>query len=339
MARAFLCLLCFLPLVLWGQVTYEQALADGISRYEALDYEDAIKKFEAAHILAEAKGPIAIQEVDEWIIKAQEARFNALTRQLAISDSLRQAAISEKAKAEAARNRADIALKVSNQLLDQFYYHKGRYGFTVKQVLWQGKPRLFNVFITRNQGELDALFDEVIPFSLRDGFARVKYVKGVDPAGVDITERALLDTLGNLYDVATFPKYLGSRSQALVIDGTKSKQYAKLKKISHFLDVAPRVKIIIIHDTKLKQLTPTISSLDSLFYIDLHNNRLPEVPNTLTQISQLTHLNLAHNELTAMPTRMDLLSHLTYLNLTGNPIPQAEVERIRKLLPDCRVEF
>ncbi|MFN0015544.1 MAG: hypothetical protein ACKVU2_13440 [Saprospiraceae bacterium] len=46
------------------------------------------------------------------------------------------------------------------------------------------------------------------------------------------------------------------------------------------------------------------------------------------------------NDLTDLPAEIGELKKLTFLSLSGNPIPEAERERIRRLMPaGCKVYF
>jgi Leucine-rich repeat (LRR) protein len=73
------------------------------------------------------------------------------------------------------------------------------------------------------------------------------------------------------------------------------------------------------------------------FYLD--DNFLQELPVTINQMKGLRLLSLKHNRLTHLPADLSNLRGLRYLYLAGNPLPEAELQRLRKLLPNTAISF
>jgi Leucine-rich repeat (LRR) protein len=65
----------------------------------------------------------------------------------------------------------------------------------------------------------------------------------------------------------------------------------------------------------------------------------PSLPAGIVKLQNLTKLHLINNQLTTLPAEIGQLQQLGHLNLSKNPIPLAEQEKIRKLLPNCNIQF
>jgi Leucine-rich repeat (LRR) protein len=95
-----------------------------------------------------------------------------------------------------------------------------------------------------------------------------------------------------------------------------------------------------LNDNHLTSLPPELGQLSKLTYLNLDRNLLTALPVSLGRLSNLTWLRLNHNRLTALPADLSgLAQNLKTLYLMGNPIPDAERQRIQTALPKCRVIF
>ena len=123
-------------------------------------------------------------------------------------------------------------------------------------------------------------FPIALPFNESIGFAKVKQNESDN-------FYSLLDTLGNVYPLAT----------------------------------------------KLEHLKDTITALD------LSNNGIVELPSSLYQNIHLKILLLCDNKITTLNSDIKAMSNLILLNLKGNIISREEQEAIKKLLPNCEIQF
>ncbi|HRJ16967.1 MAG TPA: leucine-rich repeat domain-containing protein, partial [Saprospiraceae bacterium] len=89
----------------------------------------------------------------------------------------------------------------------------------------------------------------------------------------------------------------------------------------------------------LTQLPAEIGSLSHLTELYLYGNQLTSLPPEIGQLSELTLLNLDGNQFTELPESLSQLQYLRTLSLHRNPLPAAEVEKIRRALPNCIVLF
>ncbi len=101
----------------------------------------------------------------------------------------------------------------------------------------------------------------------------------------------------------------------------------------------------------LTELPETISQLTQLQTLDLSLNNLSSLPKGFSALRELKSLNLTHNKISQIPEVLTSLTNLQSLdfsndldpmyaqNETKNTVPVDEKERIRSLLPNCRISF
>jgi Leucine-rich repeat (LRR) protein len=94
-----------------------------------------------------------------------------------------------------------------------------------------------------------------------------------------------------------------------------------------------------LNNNKLTSLPVAIGNLPRLMYLNLSSNQLTDLPESIYNLTGLSYLNLSSNQLTDVSESLVNLIYLRFLNLQNNPIPPAEIERIRRLLPNCLVVF
>jgi Leucine-rich repeat (LRR) protein len=82
-----------------------------------------------------------------------------------------------------------------------------------------------------------------------------------------------------------------------------------------------------------------LKGLKKLESLDLGFNQLTTLPTQIGELKNLQSLDLYYNQLTTLPTQIGELKNLRYLDLENNPIPKEEQEKIRKLLPNCKIQF
>ncbi len=97
--------------------------------------------------------------------------------------------------------------------------------------------------------------------------------------------------------------------------------------------------LLYLDGNQLDSLPGQIGKLENLRGLGLLGNKLKSLPKEIGELGNLTMLDLGGNELKNLPLEIVKLKKLMDLNLYGNPIPQPEKEKIRKLLPNCRVLF
>lgn len=104
-------------------------------------------------------------------------------------------------------------------------------------------------------------------------------------------------------------------------------------------DGLPNLQGLLLYDNQFIELPEEIGRFRQLDLLQLENNRLSSLPKSIVQLKELRFLSLAFNRFMYLPFFIYELENLTDLDLTGNLIPQKELDRIQKHLPNCTVHF
>lgn len=89
----------------------------------------------------------------------------------------------------------------------------------------------------------------------------------------------------------------------------------------------------------LSTLPEEISNLYKLEELNLEGNKLTSIPDSIYSLKNLGFLGLENNKITSIPERIRELKNLDVLILRCNPIPKKEIDKIKEVLPNCRVFF
>ena len=80
--------------------------------------------------------------------------------------------------------------------------------------------------------------------------------------------------------------------------------------------------------------------------LGLGGNTLNKLPAEIGELKNLTDLDLGSifthettNQLKELPDEIRQLKKLKSLYLIGNPIPKVEITKIKRLLPNCKIDF
>ncbi|MBX2927797.1 MAG: leucine-rich repeat domain-containing protein [Saprospiraceae bacterium] len=113
--------------------------------------------------------------------------------------------------------------------------------------------------------------------------------------------------------------------------------YAKVKKeekdgrlVNYLLDTLGQTYRVAYN---IKDIGPEIRALD------LSEQELAKIPEAVYSNIGLEILLLNNNKLSSLPPEIGQLDKLGKLDLSDNPIPEAEREKIRKLLPGVEIWF
>ena len=98
-----------------------------------------------------------------------------------------------------------------------------------------------------------------------------------------------------------------------------------------------RSLVLTIHGIQV--LPKEIRYLNKLTLLDLTDNSALRNIDEITQLSNLQNLVLYGCGLSSLPRKMGRLKNLRYLGLNGNPLPESEIRRVKKVLPDCEISF
>lgn len=102
----------------------------------------------------------------------------------------------------------------------------------------------------------------------------------------------------------------------------------------------PNLQVLIISGTQvdLKQVISMISALP-IQELYVRESQLSVLPSEITKLSNLKQLDLSFNKYTSLPAEMSQLGKLQTLNLLENQFPDAEKDKVKKMLPNTKVLF
>ncbi len=89
----------------------------------------------------------------------------------------------------------------------------------------------------------------------------------------------------------------------------------------------------------MTSLPPEIGNLVNLKEFYLTGNSLTKLPSELGNLLNLQTLYLGGNELTSLPSELGNMVNLRTLDLYGNDLSEEEMQKIKKLLPNCNIIF
>ncbi len=98
-----------------------------------------------------------------------------------------------------------------------------------------------------------------------------------------------------------------------------------------------KLRVLRISDNRISSLPGGFYHLSRLEAADLSLNQLTKVSAEIQKLKKLAYLNLSFNQLETLPAEFADLVQLKHLDLYGNRMTTEEVERIKKLLPNCLV--
>uniref|UniRef100_UPI002623B4C3 leucine-rich repeat domain-containing protein n=1 Tax=uncultured Microscilla sp. TaxID=432653 RepID=UPI002623B4C3 len=92
------------------------------------------------------------------------------------------------------------------------------------------------------------------------------------------------------------------------------------------------LKYLFLKNTQLTSLPESIGELVNLQELCLSDTQLTSLPENLGKLVNLKHLDLSNNQLTSLDLCEKLVSRLREFHWKGNPLDEAEIKRIEKLM-------
>lgn len=111
------------------------------------------------------------------------------------------------------------------------------------------------------------------------------------------------------------------------------------EKLNEVLNKCKNLQNIDLLDCQLTAIPNEIFELKYLQYLFLNHNKISEIPEEIKNLNYLKILSIKFNNLKEIPEYLSELKNLELLMLRGNNIPEADIENLKLLLPDCKVLF
>lgn len=141
----------------------------------------------------------------------------------------------------------------------------------------------------------------------------------------------------SLFDnhVKELPAEIGHLNELLTLDLHKN----QLTEIPSEICYLIHLKYFFLSQNQLTKLPSEIGQLSQLKYFSLRFNQLSELPKGIGELQQLQFLDLSFNNLSELPLEIGQLQKLKELDLSYNSFNKEEVDKLKKLLPNCEIKF
>jgi Leucine-rich repeat (LRR) protein len=113
----------------------------------------------------------------------------------------------------------------------------------------------------------------------------------------------------------------------------------RIEKFPKVLSKLETLDEISLSSNRLKYVGSEIGKLKNLRILILNFNQLTELPKEIGKLENLMYLEIGNNKLTTLPEEIKYLTNLQELHIERNNISETEKERIKKLLPKCKIHF
>jgi len=97
------------------------------------------------------------------------------------------------------------------------------------------------------------------------------------------------------------------------------------------------LKELYLGANNFKKIPAEICELMHLEQLLVYDNKLTELPQEIGNLSNLKVLFVNDNEISSFPESISKLKNLVVINIMGNPISGNEIEKLKRLLPNCRI--
>lgn len=100
-----------------------------------------------------------------------------------------------------------------------------------------------------------------------------------------------------------------------------------------------KLQVLHLENCGLEMVPETIGAMSELRELYLRDNHLYSLPRSIGKLRNLQVLVVYNNPLESLPESMAGLENLKTLVLTGTILSDTEKEKIKKMLPNCKLTF
>lgn len=132
------------------------------------------------------------------------------------------------------------------------------------------------------------------------------------------------------------PMYKGIKT--LIITSEKPVANVNLSKILKNAQDYPLEELYIINlGTSVTNLPPEAGSFPNLQKLGIYNNGFKTLPSIVSGLTKLTSLQIQNNPINTIVPAVNILKNLKELGVAMTAISAAELDQIRKNLPNCKI--
>ncbi len=132
-----------------------------------------------------------------------------------------------------------------------------------------------------------------------------------------------------------FPLEILKFTNLQYLDLTKN----NIDELPHEIGELKNLQYLSLSKNKLQDLPVEIGQLTNLFYLNLNQNEIGTLPNTIGYLVNLKTIDMWSNLIDKFPDEMANLKYLQFMDLRVIMIPDKEQARLKKLLPETKIEF
>lgn len=89
----------------------------------------------------------------------------------------------------------------------------------------------------------------------------------------------------------------------------------------------------------MSTVPPAVLKLPALNYLLIADSGLKQLPEDIGSLKTLLFMDVRRNQLSALPRSLATLKNMKQIKLGGNPLPQAELDWLRRALPGCSIDL
>jgi len=186
-------------------------------------------------------------------------------------------------------------------------------------------------------------YDEATTFDYA-GYAKVRKVKDTDS---QLYKRYLLDKTGKRYRVE-YSIYDARNFEGDEIFTALDLRGRGWKKIPIEIFDYGQLEVLLLGSNlestypsknQITYILPEIKNLKSLKVLDLKGNSFKSLPKEIGELTSLEYLDLSYTKLDSLPPTFGQLRSLSELNLSNTNLSKEEKQKIKELLPNCKIKF
>jgi hypothetical protein len=184
----------------------------------------------------------------------------------------------------------------------------------------------------------DVLLGEPVREEIKEDY-RNDESDGINPAILSESTTLILDFSLPVTQFLVSQMELFRSIKTLVIIGVESIVPVDLNSILEKAIKYPLYELYIVgFEANLKKIPENIVLFPKLTILGLYGNKISGLPATLLKLTNLKVLQLDYNPVLTIQPLIELVKNLEELSIKKTEIPQSEVENLKQMFPNCKIQ-